>query len=333
MDTNPTASSTEISAVQAPANLIGQGLFNTTLLEPLTKAVTLIAICSYICGFLIIVINEGRLGFLDASLLKARAVIVGGAFLVLVALPISYSHRTYIPKNENETETGLQAAARLLLGLTDYFAACWSIWILMSYFFVGSSPTAFFSFNNPATLHDRLGLAAYMLCIVAVTTNGMIRLNVHRVYRRSPKAWIAYSACCLSALLLSAAGMRSWPSLVYLAWGLITSAIFHSHLRDRRRGAVRLKRMAYVALSLTCISLYAGLIFPSIKGTWGGGAPVPATITVSKSSTAHPGEKLQVDMLEATDSGFYFQLSGQKTVTYLPKASIDAIDFTSSRGL
>ncbi len=282
---------------------------------------------------LIIVINEGRLGFLDASLLKARAVIVGGAFLVLVALPISYSRGTYIAKNENEPETGLQAAARSLLGLADYFAACWATWILMSYFFVGSSPTTFFSFSNSATLHDRLGLAAYMLCIITITTNGMIRLNVHRAYRRSPRAWITYSVCCFTALVLSALGLRSWPSLVYLAWGLITSAIFHSHLRDCRRGAARLKRMAYVALSLTCISLYAGLIFPSVKGTWGGGAPVPATITVSKSSTAHPGEKLQVYMLEATDSGFYFQLSGQKTVTFLPKASIDAIDFTSSGGL
>lgn len=91
--------------------------------------------------------------------------------------------------------------------------------------------------------------------------------------------------------------------------------------------------MAYVTLSLSCISLYAGIIFPSVKGTWGGGAPVPAAIAVSKSSAAHPGERLQVDMVEATDSGFYFQLSGQKNVTYLPKASIDSIDFTSSGGL
>lgn len=130
--------------MQAPTALVGQGLLNATMLEPLTKAVTLIAVCSYICGFLIIVINEGRLGFLDASLLKARAVIVGGAFLVLVALPISYSRGTYIAKDENEPETNVQAVARMLLGLTDYLAACWTTWFIMSYFFVRSSPISFF---------------------------------------------------------------------------------------------------------------------------------------------------------------------------------------------
>ena len=333
MDTNLTASSTESAATPKPVTLFGQGLPSTSTLEPVTKLVALIAIWSYICGFLIIVINEGRLGFVDASLLKARAITAGGAFLVLVTLPIAYTQGTFIPKNENEPETNLQSIARLLLGLTDFFTACWAIWIMMSYFFVGSSPIAFLSFGNSVTHIIGFGYAAWLLCIVTIPASSLIRFSVHREFRRSPRAWIAYSVCCLSMLFLSAVGMRSWPSLIYLAWGGITSTIVHSHLRDMRRGDGRLKKMAYVALSLTLISLYAALIFPSVKGTWGGGAPVPATIAVSKSSLTHPGERLQVEMLEATDSGYYFQQSGQKTVSYLLKASIDEIEFTSSHGL
>ncbi len=70
-------------------------------LEPITKAVTIFAVISYAAGFLIIVINEGRLGFLDSSLLKPRAMVVGVVALLLIVLPISLSSGVFIRPRSN----------------------------------------------------------------------------------------------------------------------------------------------------------------------------------------------------------------------------------------
>ncbi len=51
---------------------------------------------------------------------------------------------------------------------------------------------------------------------------------------------------------------------------------------------------------------------------------------LSKDSPVHPNEKLKAALLEASDSGFYFIFDGEKNATYVPKASVAAMEFPPS---
>jgi hypothetical protein len=42
-----------------------------------------------------------------------------------------------------------------------------------------------------------------------------------------------------------------------------------------------------------------------------------------------PSEGQRVNLIEATDSGYYVALDGKKNVVYIPKSSVQRIEFTT----
>lgn len=315
---------------QSSADKPKRGIVNIDLagggaVEAVTKVLTIGAICSYVAGFLIIEINEGRLGFFDATLLKPRAVAAGAVFLLLVSLPISFT-RNILIERKNEDEQLPQTIARLSLSLVDYLTACWATWFM-----------ALILFDTPPNSVVGVGIQSAAPLIGAlsaaggtVTVNGLLAFPKDtRGYTTAPRFWIGYSAICVAALAFATSRLYRLPSFRYLIWGVITSIMFHAYARDWRKGIIHsFKLPGLLMILVSTVSLYSTLLFPLIKGNWGGGTPIPALISIIGDS-GKPSEELKVDLVESTDSGYYGFPSGQRNVMFIPKSTVQAIEFPS----
>ena len=304
------------------------------MLEPITKAVTIGAIVSYAVGFLVIEINEGMLGFLDASLLRPRAMIVGAVALLLIALPISFTRGSYIRPPEKEKESKGHAFARLSLSIVDYLCACGMAWFLASFVFVGSFADTMISVENGKVVRHTIQFFGWFVCILVITINGVLAFPTdRRKYWKAPRLWSLYSVFMLALIVFAICAMWRTGSATYFVWSLLTPILFHAYASDWRRGVIHsLKLTPVLFWSLTVLSVYSANLFPRIKSNWGGGKPIPALLTVASSSGSKGGEELLVDLVEATDSGYYVILAGQKNVVYFPKASAQLIEFTTQIG-
>lgn len=308
-------------------------LFNSPIVEPLTKGLTALAICSFATGFLIILVNEGNHGFLDASLLKPRAVLVGALFLFLVVLPVSFTQSRFIPRMD-ERETGTQRGARVGLSLLDYFSSCWAAWLVASIFFVESPISSVIHIRDGVASTrpdvDWFGFICYFVVLFTVGFNGILAFGKDvRAFNKAPRFWMTYSIVGLFALLLAAFGEWRTPSFRYLMWTILTSALFNSFFRDWRRGQfASFKVVGVIPFLVGSLSLYAAFLFPLIKSTWGGGSPVPALLTLANTTL---GPEIQVQVVEATDSGYYVIPAGQTNVTFVPKGAVEVIEFVTRR--
>jgi hypothetical protein len=300
-------------------------------LEPITKAVTITAIISYAAGFLIVVINEGRLGFLDSSLLKPRAMIVGIVAFLLIVLPISFTRGVLIQPRGEEEESGDQTVARIGLSLIDFLASCGATWFVASFVFVGSGSDLFFTVHDGTVVRHELPFAGWVLSVALIAINGVLaRPSDSRAYWKSPRFWMGYSVVWLALLAFAAWTLRGTDSAIYFAWSCLTSILFHGFARDWRRGLIfSFKLPAVFFWSLSLLSLYATFLFPRIKGNWGGGTPIPALLTMSSTTGSTPSEGQRVNLIEATDSGYYVTLDGKKNVVYIPRSSVQRIEFTT----
>jgi hypothetical protein len=121
------------------------------------------------------------------------------------------------------------------------------------------------------------------------------------------------------------AGMTIFRSLIWM-FGIAT--FVNPYLSDFNRGIrFQFKFPVIVSLLLGLISVYSIQMFPYIKSTWGGGAPLPAYLYLSKDSPIFPAQKMKVSLLEGADSGFYVVFENDKKTTYIPKAEVTAMEF------
>jgi hypothetical protein len=291
------------------------------LLEPAAKMTTLLVIGCYALGYLIVTVNGEAYGFLETSLIKPRAIVVGAIFILLTLLPISITQNTFF-KKDSESESSLEMLSRLLLGLVDYSAACFSAALIMLLIFTDDL--------HGAPLPRGRG-SAFLVLIWVTTANGIIRFAAARSYRRKPLAWVVFSIACLAGLIVGTYSLRGQTLFRDLVWMFGVTMVVNPYLSDIRRGLkLRFKIPALAGFLLVTVSIYSHYLFPFIKATWGGGAPVSATIYLSKDYPIHSYQKVGASLLEASDSGFYVVFDGDKKATFIPKASVVAMEFPLS---
>jgi len=253
-------------------------------LEQITKAITIAAIVSYAAGFLIVVINEGNLGFLDTSLLKPRAMIVGIVALLLVVLPISFTRGVVIRPRSDEKESADQTLSRMGLSVINFLASCGAVWFVAALVFVRSAAESVITVHDGTVVRHKLQATGWMLSVLLIGINGVLaNPSDRRAYWKAPRFWMGYSVLWFGLMAFAAWTLWRTGSAVYFVWSLLTSIVFHGFARDWQRGYIRSFSLpAALFWSLSLLSLYATFLFPRIKVNWGGGNPIPALLTISR---------------------------------------------------
>lgn len=293
-----------------------------SLLEFVTKMATLLVVGSYAVGYSILVINNNAHGFLETSLIKPRAITTGAVFILATALPIAMTQGTFFGKG-SDPESKLETFTRLLLGLVDYLCACSAAGFLMGFL-------VFTDDLHGASMTMSKAIA-FLVFLGLVGVAGTVRFVAVRDYRKGAIAWIAFSIVCLGGIAVALYSLRGFAIMRCMAWMFGVATAVNPWLSDIRRGVhVQFKITALIAMLLVVVSLYTVHLFPFMKATWGGGAPVAAILYLSKDSPIHPDQKVKVALLEASDSGFYFIFDGEEKATYVPRDSVTAMEFPQS---
>ena len=293
----------------------------STFLEFAAKMATVLIVAAYAIGYLIVTLNDNAHGFLDTSLVKPRAITAGILFMLLMTVPISATQGTFFPKN-SETESDRETFTRGLLGLLDYFTSC----------AVGGLMMLFVFKDNLASTNSTQGrnLGFLLLCFV-VTANGMARMAAEKHYRKRTTLWIVFSVICFLGLGIAVYNIRELALVRCLAWMFVFTSLVNAMLSDMKHGRkFHFRLPVMVALLLGVISMYSVYLFPFMKASWGGGAPVSTVIYLSKDSPIHPSEQAKAELLENSDSGIYVIFDGEEKTTYVPRYLVTAMEFPTS---
>lgn len=300
------------STTQAP-DVNGKSVWEAV--EPMTKFATLLIIASYSLGYVIVVINEQGYGFVEPDLLKPRAIIAGAVFLLFVALPVSITNGVFL--KPAGVECDMDRAARWSISLADYFVASCAAAIGLVLLSVDGFP------RGPGS--SKMSVAVLVLLWV-ISANGFLRFGAPKTYKTKPKFWLCFSIACFVTLALSIYILRSSVIVRYFVWMVSIATIGNALLSDVKKGFT-FKPVVLTLVVLGVLSTYTKEIFPSVKATWGGGAPLKAVLYLSKDSPVHPGERVNVSLFEESNSSFYITFDGETHTTYLPRTYVSAIEF------
>jgi hypothetical protein len=248
---------------------------------------------------------------------------VGAAFLLLLALPISFSGSAFFEK-QIEVETCLQTLTRWSLGLTAILSAGLVTAFITLMFFADSTA------GTPLSGQKYVGI---FFLIWAIPLNLLLTSSLRNNYHIRSACWLLASLTLLGALALGAYLLRSLAVMRYVGWVFVIVVLIQAVRGDMRRG-IRFK-LNFIPLAVSLIGIissYSLIVFPYLKPEVGGGYPRRATVYVSKESPVHGGESCDVEVLESSDSGFYFTFNDEKNVTYIPQNFVTALQFSSKTG-
>jgi hypothetical protein len=293
----------------------------TSVVELIAKAAALVVISCYVIGYLLVAINDSNHGFLEAGLVKPRAIAAGAIFIFVTVLPSLLTQRAFPAAIRGEPESKRQVTARWLLGLTDYVGGSAVAALVMSSFFVSGGPT------QPQST----SIAPQMVLVCVALANAFIRFGAVALYKERPVVWALFCLAGVTAISVALYRLRGSAMPGCFGWSFGVSAVMNSFLSDIKRGIRPLPMVgiASLLLALSAIPLYALFFFPFMKPSWGGGAPIPIVVYLSKDYPIRPSEKLKANLLETSDSGFYLTFGDDEKVTYVPRASVAAMEFTN----
>jgi len=118
--------------------------------------------------------------------------------------------------------------------------------------------------------------------------------------------------------------------IALMGWFCIGAFAAHS-LRELIVNPSKLKEVNWhwsLVWTLSILTLFATSIYPHIKSSLGGGAPVPATFQFVDNSVLDNVSKAKVWVIDETDVGFYvIRTKAEKKAIFVPRGFIKTIYF------
>jgi len=280
------------------------------------KVVVVLAAILYGFGFLVISIHQYSYGLTEMNPLRPKVLAAGIWFLCFAALPfVLVLEGAAIVSPSPERERWLRSPST---GMLFSASSCYWIGIILS-----------IAFDFQAAKEPE-GPSTGTILIVMVVSAAVVFADQ---WKRFPH-WLAVLASLALGGLLIFCGFRDLlhfhgESVASIAlWFFGFSYFAHMEMRSRswRLEAGNWKQS--LTLSLLAVAGFAGIYYPHIKPSWGGGAPIPATIYFTKDSSVLPGGSISAKILDEVDGGFYLIGGSDKTATFIPRSEISLVYYS-----
>jgi len=296
-------------------------------LDALSKATVVALFAIYVAGFLIVSIHNAEYGFGDVNPLKPKILAAGTLFVFLTYLPIVVAQRYFV---HNEALNAEQKYAKAIVSAVSYLIRCnmYAVSLVTLY--------AFSIRKTPLQHHwnwsDWLRLAA-----ILVLFTGMYNFQEHgsKSYQTKPKRIILFGCLLLAAFLgwaLSESIPESSNNFTAMAelwlFGIGLMAVITGQITGKWEKKTAYEWIGLVFLVIPALGIFASAIYPQIKASWGGGSPTPVFVYFSPESRLLPGQHLEGDLLDESDSGIYVVKTGEKQAIFVPRSSISAMYFS-----
>jgi cation transporter-like permease len=296
----------------------------TAFLESLSKALALGLVVTYLLGFIIVSLHNEAYGFTELNPFKVRILSAGALFVFLTLLPVIGARQTFrrlLDKNTNlkpEQKLSRGAVRSVVFATGAYFFAngLLPLYVLSPDILkLGPDTPLFLKVGAPLLLGALLfipwGKHNYMRYPTLTAVLGFL-------FVLSLVAWIAWKA----GGIYVTQKLALWFFLV----GIISLFIQYMFGNHQWSGDPYGIAMHIVPL-IGAIFVFANFVYPNIKPSWGGGGALHVVVFLSPESRIHPGEQIEADLLDESDSGVYLIQGNQKQAMFIPRSAIVGLQF------
>jgi hypothetical protein len=269
----------------------------------------------YGLGFTVVSLHYASFGFVELSPFKPRLIAAGVWFVVITGLTVALAVKL-ISRQEKET-------AGFILSLLWLFALLYVASAILN--------TVIFDYANvtPTFIPEQFANVFYL----TVGTGVLLAINfIGKRYRES-KPGVVVVASCVGIIALLAVAFVS--SLKNVSFGLLavqlwlTGYLTTIFLRQYRDGWWNeYQWIISTGFVLGTVVTFSSFVYPHIRSSWGGGAPVPVVVYLSKDSRILPGGELVGLLLDESDSGIFIARGEREHAIFLPRPAIAAVFYS-----
>jgi hypothetical protein len=281
-----------------------------TKLELLSKIAAAGVVITYALGFLITSLSHARYGITQTNPFRPRILSAGAWFIVFVLPPI-----WIVMLSSGKQRLTASGFARLLFPL-------WIICTMLSLF-----PAILFTFSETPPHIKWWRVIALLICWAVFRAPVKIAQNA--------KLHNGASIIFTSFFFLSVA--RDVIEERKLSYGAITIWLFMiglmTMLELMNQDPPRLEDPRWVKTffaGLAVLWSFASFLYPNIKASWGGGAPIPVTIYFTKDALFGPGAIVKARLIDEADAGFYITGQNDKKAVFIPRGIVSLLYFSDN---
>jgi hypothetical protein len=320
-----------MDAVQIPDKLVnGVGTKSEatsvplpSLLELTTKSSASILIVTYGLGFVILGFHDAKYGVVQFSPFRARILLVGFVFAMLVALAAAAFHYrfAYIAPLESVVKDSAPERRRerdTVLAAGFVFTASLMTTLI-----------GLFVFNIPPNQFNKWRFLWWLVAYAMVL--GIFHF-VNKTFSAHPNRAVLISIFASTAFT----GITSYTN--YEAYGALFSVFaavgWHSLWMRREGGPLKFtldfRNLLYM---LFIVWVYISSVFSYIPPRWGGGQPTPIVIFQNTQALWSPSNPMDALMLDETDQGFYVLLAPTGKAFFMPRGNVSTVFFGTKEEL
>lgn len=290
--------------------------------DSVSKWTAIALVCLYVVGFLITSLNDFRYGFIEMNPLRPRILAAGGWFTIFTAVPFAVLLEL---KRHSLWQQNLSKWHKAALLLYTYY--------ILENIFVTNCTAYIFSFDDlanqgPTTIWGWIQLSTFLFAVLAAAL-------LYYFHSRFPKWIVAIAIFLFFGWLIWRAIEGLFIRKMFLPdapifWFLAVGAVIYTEL-SRRDWKPLLGDWSWtLVVILGLVTMFATVYYPHIMPKWGGGAPIPVVVTLSKDAPYRPGQAVNCSLIDETDSGFYVAGTNKLRATFIPRSEVVLVDFVNS---
>jgi len=278
------------------------------LADSLSKGIAAVAVAMYACGFLIVSLHHSSFGFIGTNPFRPRIAAAGASFLFLTAIPAFTATRL----------GGGQLSWRQLAQLSyPYYFGC---------LFLSIPVSVVFNFGDSSEFLAPPAVRWWWLIALIVFLGILVLLQDSK---RIPPVVSAIASVLLVVFYVQASVRELFEHRFGLSsvglWFFVIGMATIIELKVRPRSG-DWEKTIFVALG--ALLLFAGVYYPHIEASWGGGTPVNITMYFTKDSAIRPSQAVSVRLVEESDEGFYIVGSKEAKAIYVPRNAVSLVYFS-----
>jgi hypothetical protein len=290
-------------------------------IDELSKWTAVALVFLYVVGFLITSLNDFRFGFTQMNPLRPRILAAGGWFTIFLAVPLA-------------VVTEWRQHALWKQDLSKWHKAALLLW---TYYTLGNVVVIYaayiFTFDNSNSPTGPTP-AMWKVLLIAVGFIVAVLLFIN-YYSRIPRWIVATSIFAFFGWFIGDSVNDLFVKKMFLSnaptlWIVGVGAVAFLEMR-RRRWKLMIGDWPWtMVLFLGLLTMFATAYYPHIMPKWGGGAPLPITIVLSKDSPFLTGQTVSCFLIDETEAGFYLIGKDEKHATFVPRNEVSLVHFADS---
>jgi hypothetical protein len=278
----------------------------------------------YLFGFIVVSVFDASYGIADFSVFRTKVIAVGALFVFLVGLAMIVTFRIFhifglAPERANPSPIQATPQNRAFI-IAD-------VALSIPFACVGlTMPLVFLFTKFPWTGSGYIFIVLSIAAAVALGFLGLKWLNTH------PFLFVSLSALNTAGLLWILFRYADRSNFWFVVW-LSVACTFTFHISQKLRKTEEIHRTEWERLLLIIVpaifGLYATRVFPNIKHEFGGGAPVPVILHLTKKLPPFDSEIVPVSLIDETEQGYYV-LRGSDKAVFVARGMVEAVEFLRS---